>query len=171
LVKAGYRSITWVGPNLSTTQHYSTGERLAAVKTVVAAERMKLQQINVTASALHGLAGLDQRLTPENAFVAYDVQYAQSLAMAANEVGRIAGRDFGLVCCDDADQLRHWWSGLSRVGTDRFNVGKIAADMLLARLRAPEPTASRLVRGTWISGSTAPGPNGKSTSILKSGQN
>jgi len=160
LVAAGYRAITWIGPT-NTNSHYSVGERFGAVQAVAAAAGVELQRLDLKAVALHGMAGLDGRLTPESGFVAYDGYYAQSLAMAANQVGRIAGRDFGLVCCDDSDQLRDWWPELSRVGTDRFAVGKVAADMLLARLNAAVASASQRIRGTWIPGKTAPGP-GKS---------
>jgi LacI family transcriptional regulator len=157
LVQAGYPSITWLGPAI-TSSHYSVGERYAAARDVAAAAGMELRHIETRASALHGLPELHQILTSNVGFIAYDVYYAQSVAMAANQIGLIAGRDFGLTCCDDSDHLRDWWPELSRVGTDRFTVGKIAADMLLARLKVDEPTSSRLVRGTWVAGNTAPGP-------------
>jgi LacI family transcriptional regulator len=158
LVQAGYRSMTWVGPATINNAHYSVGGRFSGIQAVAAAAGIPLQKIETKASALHGMPELDRVLRPDSGFIAYDISYAQSLAMAANQVGLIAGRDFGLTCCDDSDQLRDSWPELSRVGTDRFAIGQTAADMLLARMEAPEAIASKLVRGTWIPGTTAPGP-------------
>lgn len=159
VAQAGYRE--WV--LLSTPDahaphaHFSLQARDQAVREVAAQVGARCREFVVDYYAPN-FAALWPQLSPEIAIIANSIYPAYALLYAANEAGKIIGRDFALASCDEGFEAGLIeWSNLAHVSFDRFALGLEAARLLLARLNDPlAPVASRQLRGNWVEGNTLP---------------
>jgi LacI family transcriptional regulator len=164
LVDAGYRKIAWAGlVDRPVSEHYSRADRLMGVRQVCDEAGIELTLLNVhSGKANDAPRDLENWLRPDVGIVAYGVYQARSLASLSNTMRRTPGWDFGLVSCDGSRDIDRFWPGLSRVAFDRFEVGQVAAQMMVQILERPdEPCPSRLISNEWIAGDTAWGPSSR----------
>jgi LacI family transcriptional regulator len=94
-------------------------------------------------------------LRPGQAVITTGHLLAEWCVHAAGRRGLCAGRDFALASCTEELECLQAWPWLSRVGFDRYSLGRQAADMMLALLGGQERVESVVVRGAWIEGETA----------------
>ena len=163
LAKAGYRELVWVGPSEEVTQHYSMLERERGVRETADELGLPVTWRRVGREPytqdLEDICA-ENRFAPHIAVIASGTRHANSLALTANMAGYCVGRDFGLACCDDSQQVHATFPALSRVSFDRYQMGVIAAEMILAAIQGDAPgMRSRQVRGHWLAGKTAPPRN------------
>ena len=159
----GYRHVYWVGmSSMNTDAHFSVLKRYEGVVSRLAEDGLKvsiqkLPRWNPDVD-VHDLLKV---FKPQNIFIAYNNEIATNLTQLAANLGFRVGKDFGLLCCEDSGYIQDNWPGLSRASFDRFELGRMAADMMLDLLPKPrnnEP--KRLVQPIhWIPGNTAYGPN------------
>lgn len=157
----GYRKLMWLGltdaPGL---RSYSHAERLKGIQDVVAERGLSLSRASVPGGEAPNLpSSMMPDLKPDTAVIAYGLYQARWLAHLASSMGLSPGFDFGLACCDGAQETRRMWPGLSRVGFDRFDLGYRAAQMMMQILEGDRDVApSYKIAGEWIPGNTAWGP-------------
>lgn len=155
-VEAGYPRVLMMTYIPELMLHFSSKERYAGVKSVVEAAGRRLEVITepgIGDSQAH--AAVARRMNPDTAIVCNSVYQAHALRSIAEAHGKIPGRDFGLVCCDDMHQLDRLWPNLARVAFDRFGMGLAAADMLRQALTHDiRECASTLLPSKLLAGST-----------------
>lgn len=158
VVEQGYKHVLWVGKRPdSQTEHPSTALRLSAVKQVCGQHDVGLSQIEPQEGVNRTLTipGLREQLNKQTAVIAYDPQTALAISKHAASRGLIAGRDYGLACCDEEQIIIRAWPALSRVSNDRFRLGYEAGSMMLRTLQDSSLSCqSIMVRDEWVQGST-----------------
>jgi DNA-binding LacI/PurR family transcriptional regulator len=80
------------------------------------------------------LQKIEKKLTKGVGCIAYNPDVLFWLKDGAARFERYAGRDFGVICCDETAMLREWYPDAARIGFDRYAFGKKAAEMLLKSL-------------------------------------
>jgi DNA-binding LacI/PurR family transcriptional regulator len=99
------------------------------------------------------------QLTPERAVIARSHAQSESLFTVAASAGKVAGRQYALVCCDDRSWYQRGVNQLSRSTSSRHEMERIAARMLLGRVEEPDSSSpSQVVRPTWHSMDDAASP-------------
>ncbi len=163
LLNLGYRRVFWTGrPSYHEFgDHYSLTKRHRSLKQTLASHGVDLQYIDAPKRSDNRLYFPDiyDVLKPDCALVAYNTLGAHAITSTANAMGKVVGHDFGLVCCDDTSEIFEAWPGLSRVSYDRFEMGYMAAQMMLDHLKHPSHKPdSCLIDSQWLAGNTAWGP-------------
>lgn len=161
-VAAGYRHLVYVGlPPMPRGDHYSAEQRWQGVREACgrATPEVKLDSIifDTGRPSDFDFARIKPALSPGCAIVAYAGEIAVRVHLHMAGLGLAAGVDYGLCSCEDAGSIGHTLPNLARVGFDRFTLGYMAADMLLADLEGadnPGPQASQLIPDRWIEGDT-----------------
>jgi LacI family transcriptional regulator len=154
LHRAGRRRILYLGPTASSASHYSCRERVSGARAAAAALALPFTHQECLVETLpEVLPGL-LRPDPELGIVTYNHDLAERLLALANVHGWRIGRDFGLASGDSIDALKQRWPELSRVRMYRFSMGRVAADMILNRIRG-ESCPSQLCSAAWEPGETA----------------
>jgi LacI family transcriptional regulator len=69
---------------------------------------------------------------------------------ALHERGRIVGSDIAIVSCDDVDLTRFYRPPISVVARDTYQMGRVAAEMLLDRATDREGTVGSVLLPTWF---------------------
>ncbi len=164
LAKLGYRHAIWLGAHPEcNSDHFSIPQRYYALEETCHERHISLRHVEPSQSPdlILTIPGLPSLLRTDTAIVAYNTQDALALSQHAASMGLVAGRDYGLVCCDEEQLFVKAWPGLSPVSNDRFGLGTRAADMMLRALEdSSASNPSQVVRGHWIAGDTAWGPEG-----------
>ncbi len=83
-----------------------------------------------------------------------DMVLVNCFRLKSAKLGKSAGTDYSLGCCNDSTMASQFLPDLGRVGFDRFLLGSTAVEMLMD---SDAPTASRKLRGEWIPGATMRG--------------
>jgi LacI family transcriptional regulator len=160
LADLGYSKVTYVSREPSRLAHHSHRTRELGA-------RQAAQNHGVQLDSIHWPEGdreleyraLRDSLNSEIGIVAGSLPIARRIFHGAQEVGKSAGYDYGMVCCDDSFDTYTTWKGLSRVIYNRYHLGGVAADMMLKLLDDPaNPPASHLKKEPWIAGYSAWGP-------------
>ena len=160
LVASGYRRLIWLGPDAHASAHYSAHEREIGVRKMAEAMDVPVTWCHVSDEPYQEMLSFckQQQLTPDTAIIASGTRHAMTLVSAANQAGGLVGRDFGLACCDDSQQVSVTFPNLSRVSFDRYEMGRVAASMLLGGIEGQtQDVSSQRLSGHWIPGTTAPG--------------
>lgn len=159
-VDLGYRRVVWVGYPENLATHFSSIERLGGLREALAPAG--IDPIIQTEPRLAQTEHLDQtiaQLRGDTCIVTNSLYQARKLRTIAEGLGKCAGHDFGLICCDDAKQLDRMWPGLTRVTFDRYAMGMTAAKMMLNLIEKPDGAVpSVLLEDRWQPGNTAWGP-------------
>jgi LacI family transcriptional regulator len=161
VLNLGYRRVIWTGGHPGIEGHYSIRDRYSGLKNELARHGVELDVMESLQRPDNRLIypQLAENLMPDCVLVAYNVHGAQAVMSGANSIGKAVGRDFGLVCCDETPEVFESWPGLSRASNDRFEMGCLAADMMLQKLRHPSnQPVSRKLTSHWIAGNSAWGP-------------
>jgi DNA-binding LacI/PurR family transcriptional regulator len=158
----GYTKLLVVEREREVTMHYSFAQRLRGVEEEAREQQVYLEHFYLPPGhKSHAeLSDLLTRLKPEVGLITLDAYGAQKIALAASSVGLQAGYSYGLACCDDVEHSTEaQWPGLCRVSFDRYSMGVQAAEMMLRALgHTVGDCKSRLLRGQWVIGNTAWGP-------------
>jgi DNA-binding LacI/PurR family transcriptional regulator len=136
--------------------HYSYEQRLAGIQNVAREFGVSLQFHEIPWGGADWTA-LWQRCHPRLGVLAIEAYLAYELQAALLETHLRPGRDFALVGVDDGFHSGGLeWKALSRVTFSRFNMGRVAAQMMIQLLDHPnEPQPSQVLHYHWQGGSTA----------------
>ncbi|MDF3130262.1 LacI family DNA-binding transcriptional regulator [Kiritimatiellaeota bacterium B1221] len=163
LLASGYKHILWLGyPDNPDHSHYSHTRRWIGAESVAKKAGLEVERLQLKPDAEHHAPWEDlwHLLSPETAVVTETVYHAQYFAHTLSERNLIAPRDFGLVCCDDSQEIQRLWPGLSRVSFDRYAMGQQAAEMLRESIENSEgSTPSRILRNESVPGKTLRDPS------------
>lgn len=161
-VEAGYRRLVWSDRLPEPTSHYSLGERYQGV--METAQQLDasveylpgaLSTLTAPADRWHQQALQAHLAQGRFALVAGNALDAIRCATLASELGARVGKDFGVVCCDDGSHMPNLWPTLCRVGFDRFQIGRQAANMWLDIFNATDHRQPSVVCDScWIDGNT-----------------
>ncbi|HEV7300642.1 MAG TPA: LacI family DNA-binding transcriptional regulator [Tepidisphaeraceae bacterium] len=163
IVNLGYRRATYIGVAPEANIHYSHSERFTGAMEVLRAADVEVTEVCVGPHHAAKLGAMvEPHLRKDTAIIASTVPLARRVQYVSIGMRLCPGWDYGLVCCDDANQIVEQWPTLSRASFERFAIGKMAAGMMLERLsKDPDSMsggASVLVPTRWRAGSTAWGP-------------
>lgn len=168
LIDLGYRNIVYVGEGNARVPklHYSGVDRFTGAQQACRRAGVNFDVLDTLTPMCVGLdrekhaADAAIRLFRRDvAALAYDVFWARWLSHFAASVHKCPAYDFGLAVADDNYDNSVSWPGLSRYSISRYEMGTQAADLLLQLLEHPDqPCVSRVLRGRWIPGNTAWGP-------------
>lgn len=155
-VKAGYGRIVMMTYRPEHRVHFSAAERFEGVSDAVAGAGKKLEIITEPGLGRHDeRRAVADQLQPDTVVICNSIYQAHALRSIAEEAGKIPGRDFGLVCCDDMHQLDRMWPELARVSYDRYGMGLEAARMMTSLLdHSPDQSKSLLLPSAWLGGET-----------------
>ncbi len=127
----GYRRITMMTYAPPHRVHFSALERYEGVRGAVTAAGLELHEaLEPGIGEAAARRELVRTLRPDAVIVCNSIYQAHAVRDIANEAGRVPGRDFGLISCDDMHQLDRMWPGLTRVTFDRYQMGVEAAALM-----------------------------------------
>lgn len=179
LIGNGYTELVGVGFPEPPASHYSIKDRLQGIRELADKfkrpfERKPLKfksSKRSTSNYLEFRQSLKPYLKPHVGLIAYNNLVAEAIAHAANELGFVPGRDFGLACCSGSHGTSVSWPMLARMEIDHLKLGQAAGQMMQQMLDHPQsPPESQLLQGEWISGTTAAGPQAMEEEDSKSKQ-
>ncbi len=162
-IALGYRNLVWLGFAPHGKTHYSHLGRVDGVMAAVS------KHDDVALTHTSGYLKADEWLElfaqvqrdPKAVLVCETAYIAKSLLPRMAAAGVRIGHDIGVICCDDSHEIWRHWRGLSRVSFDRFELGKRAAEMMLALINQPDkPQPSVKLPVEWQIGHSAWGPRG-----------
>jgi LacI family transcriptional regulator len=160
LLDMGYRRLICVhGSKLGT--HFSQEMRLEAIHQEAAHAGVEVQNFVPSFILKQPDQGWKEvyefvdTLTSDVGVIAENIYSAEMLSKACAARGKRPGQDFALVCCDAHMGGGLEWPQLSHVSFKRYDMGLMAAQMMLEVLRqSDKPCPSQLVRGEWMAGDT-----------------
>ncbi|MEM1164869.1 MAG: LacI family DNA-binding transcriptional regulator [Planctomycetota bacterium] len=160
--RLGYTRARWVTfpYRRDLVTHFSLVDRYAGA--VAAASRLGIDLERIELEGPNDPQVLEPGVVfdPESVVIPCTVNVARCLSQSAAGLGLTAPYDFSMVCPDSADELSRFWPGLSRATFSRFDMGVVAARMMLEEIDSvgeQEPPSIKL-RGHWHPGCTAWGP-------------
>lgn len=155
LVRAGWPEIVFVyGP--AENQHYAHADRLNGLRAVAEESGVVVHELLCPESGTNWHQ-LDERLAgyfDRAAFVFSDAYRVRAMQTVLLSRGLMPGRDVSVVCCDDIRDFQLAWPELSRAGFDRIELGSLASDMLIERIRSGQPQVSQTLDFEWCPGQT-----------------
>jgi LacI family transcriptional regulator len=182
LLDLGHRAVAFVAPVGAgwPDAHFSVRDRQSGYEQAMAARRLAprvLQEVRVPdpqaervgaavgttsadlSAAAAAVAASRATDAPVTGVVTYDIGQAIRLIANLREAGLACPADVSVVAADDLRYLRRMWPDLSGVTCDRYQMGRGAAEMMLAKIGAGnEPQPSRVFRGALITGGTTAAP-------------
>ena len=159
LINKGYRELLWCGGlELENIEpHFSIEQRYAGVKQAAEEAGIPLKNLSINWSLWRRelkkwseifemeLLKIKQELTNGIGCIAYNADVLFWLKDGATRFERYAGRDFGVICCDETAMLREWYPDVARIGFDRYKFGQKAAEMLIKSLEKKESKPKSLL--------------------------
>lgn len=161
-IDAGYTRIVYYGEKIDAMPvHFSNAERERGCRDACEHAGLRLHVIRTLWSWTEDtLPLIEPYLSPDTAFVLYDYHRVRLVERSAMMKRLIAGQDFGMVNCDIIPEGKRSWPELSGIEFDRMDLGRTAAEMLVAAL-ADQPDPKALVSVTLpcelVTGTTLPG--------------
>ena len=148
LIDKGYRELLWCnGLELENAEpHFSIEQRSNGVKKAADEAGIKLKNLSINWSLWRRdlenwdeifeteLQNIKKQLTKGIGCITYNPDVLFWLREGAARFDRRAGRDFGVICCDETAMLREWYPDAARVAFDRYEFGQKAAKTLLKSL-------------------------------------
>lgn len=155
----GYKKAVYFDMNIGRMQdkeyHYSYDDRLNGFKDGFG-ENVEVLQI-LPAVVTSWLNSNHDKVTNDTVFVAAHNLRLFKLVSALSQFNLAVGRDVGLVSLDDESGFEDSFPELSRISFPRIEIGRIAAEMLIAKIEGNEEMQkSVIVKGQWLAGSTTP---------------
>ena len=161
LAALGYRRVAYLDRDAAQGGHFSFADRWAGASARAAAEGVSLRRVR---TPLRKDVPLSPDLFdaaapaggPPVAVLVADTFLARRALAELSMRGLAAGRDYAMACCDDSDELGETLPMLARVRFDRYEMGRLAGRMVLAKLADPAsgvPSASMGV--SWVPGAPA----------------
>jgi LacI family transcriptional regulator len=150
LLDAGHKELIWLEPSKDDAGHYSFKERYKGVQKA-------LVEYGAHSSRLIGPAVSDLKnvFKKGSAFIASNYPIVEDLGYVAMQSKLVVGEDVSIVCCDDMNMRSVGaWKSLSRCEFDRFEMGRVAAKMLLGKIDSGKADKSLKVIPKLIVGNT-----------------
>lgn len=157
LVKAGRKKFYYIGNTSSKNPnvHYSVIERFEGIENAAEDAGVKVEKLEFDSQTFDQAFEELLPLGPEVGIAVYNQHMAERILTLANRHGLQVGKDFGLTSCDSLHRFESSWPELSRVKLYRFNLGLMAAEMILNLIEKGEETPSRRYPAKWHAGGTA----------------
>ncbi len=152
MIDSGYRRIIYLGPERSSSMHFSVLERHEGVLETASGRSVDFDSMEISDDK--DIELLKKEIKADTGFICYDTLLARKLHMMMSESGLLPPRDYGLVCCDDTHETGLVFPSLSRIGNDRYETGRLAARMLVDSIQDVKPMTSRLIDVSFIKGNT-----------------
>lgn len=154
LLRVGHRRLVWAGVAATASDHYSREERFRGAREVALAAGAEFTCVDVDEHLQ-----LSELGTGDIGVVAGSHPVAELVCLAAMRERRVLGEDFSLASCDDPHYTSWTWRRLSRVEFSRFDMGRLAASMLLDALSGSEQGIRPSLRFDcrWVDGETVKG--------------
>ncbi|MDA3800094.1 MAG: LacI family DNA-binding transcriptional regulator [Kiritimatiellae bacterium] len=142
LLDAGHRELIWIEPVAHDAGHYSFKERFDGVNKAIAEFDGNVKKLIDPSDA-----EMRKVLKKGSAFIASNYPIIENLSYTAMQSKLAVGSDISFVCCDDMNiRSVGAWRNLSRCSFDRFEMGRIAAQMLIKKITTgSEPTSKKVV--------------------------
>lgn len=159
---AGYRRVVFLTEESNAggvSDHYSHADRRAGLAEACAQHGVALEVVQHSwfwSESFH--KGFAPKLRRDVAVITTDQFRARMVQQTAALKRLMIGDDFGLACCDNSGDILANWPSLSGVRFDRIELGKRAAEMMLALLEGGEEPKSLLLPSAWHGGETLGGP-------------
>ncbi len=161
LYDLGHRRIAMLGgsPNVSTgiNRHRAFRRTMMALG-LSDADMSVYEGYGTRETGFRGIQALLDHPNPPTAAVCFNDLTAFGALMGMRHKGLEAGRDLSIVGCDDISEAEQWFPGLTTIRNHEDQIGRNAAEMLLARIAQPQrPRERRLIPVDLIvRGTTAP---------------
>lgn len=163
LIDAGHsRIIHFVRPemqafaNMQDMSHYSGAARIRGMEAEAAAAGVEVIPLQVP--DLNDLDPQELEKPLLNGAGLFITRLSEARRVAALGSGPLKARwgiDYSISSADDAADVNWWWPELTRVQFDRIAMGRIAAEMMVAKLNGNVDTSrSRCIRGEYLPGAT-----------------
>jgi DNA-binding LacI/PurR family transcriptional regulator len=170
LINKGYRELLWCGglEMENTEPHFSIEQRYAGTKQAADEAGIKMKKLSINWSLWRRdlknwdnvfadeLQKIKKQLTKGIGCIAYNPDVLFWLKDGAARFDRHAGRDFGVICCDETAMLREWYPDAARIAFDRYEFGQKAAEILLKSLenKTTKPKSLLIKPKTLVEGKT-----------------
>ena len=95
-----------------------------------------------------GLQGIQAVLAlrdPPTGAICFNDLAAFGAMLGLRHLGREAGRDFSIVGCDDVQEAAQWYPALTTIHNRQDEMGRLAAEMLAARIADPDAPVKRVM--------------------------
>ena len=161
LVGLGHRRIAMLGGTaaISTGRYRHRGYRNALARHGMSFDPALLYDgYGTRETGLRGVQELLALAEPPTAALCFNDLTAFGAMLGLRHRGREAGRDFSIVGCDDVSEAAQWYPALTTVHNRQDEMGRLAAELLIARIEQPDGPVQRvaLEPRLVVRGSTAP---------------
>lgn len=150
--KRGYKRVCWISLE---TRHYSHDERLRGLGDGLGGDLLSTLKCYRIADEQQEIDHMLMHVDDSCAVVTYDIVLAMQLQNWMLRRKCIPGVHVGLTCADDSYYAKHVGFDCSRVSYDRFEMGIMAAAMILDQEQDNgSKSRSQTIHGEWLEGST-----------------
>lgn len=140
LVAIGHRRIAMIGgtDGISTGRARRDGYRRGLARHGLACDpRLIHDSYGTREAGLTGIRAVLAQDDPPTAALCFNDLAAFGVMLGLRHLGREAGRDFSVVGCDDVQEAAQWYPGLTTIHNRQDEMGRGAAEMLMARIEDP----------------------------------
>lgn len=157
LIQAGYRRLVFLAGRRGDNEefvHYSVVDRLKGVTDTASAAGLPVETIAMPRHTARMPEELVSSLSKAGTgIIAYGATFAVRAGHHLAGRGLVAGKDVGLASCEITMETIMALPELSHVEFDRFSMGRMAAELMLAKL-GDKPTKSVCHQDAWNPGNT-----------------
>jgi DNA-binding LacI/PurR family transcriptional regulator len=163
LMTLGHREILFIAPPTQFRKdwHFSAFDRQLGYEQALAADAFKRHVINegdLHRTDLDAAVKLimESRKTSNaiTGVVAHGIGSAIKLRYDLQAAGVNCPHDISIITADDLHILRRTWPELAGISCDRYQMGRSAAEMMLAKISSGHPQPSQVFHGKLIEGDT-----------------
>lgn len=135
--------------------HFSFRERIRGIQKAAEGLPIDVLQYSIANPAPSFRTAL-KSVHKNDLVIALDTYAVLQLSPYLAEMGLAPGKDFRMACVDDSHLLDETWPMLTRASFNRYDIGTLAAEMLLRLLdKGEEAVPSRKIKPQVIEGETA----------------
>ena len=150
LLDAENHKLIWIETVASDAGHYSFKERFDGVNKAIAEFGGDVKRLIDPSES-----EMKKVLKKGSAFIASNYPIIENLSYFAMQSKLAVGTDISFVCCDDMNMRSVGaWQNLSRCSFDRFEMGRIAAQMLIEKIATGSESKSKKITPTLIIGNS-----------------
>jgi DNA-binding LacI/PurR family transcriptional regulator len=156
LCEAGYRRFVYVDRPATSNPHYSQQLRRQGAMRVLESQRVDVQMWELNFwNDLSKVAAQLEQLEKQTSLIVNDAYACRTILDAALLTNLRPGRDFTIACCDEnfnGTGFELTQKIIPHVGFNRFEAGKIAAQMMRRILQDGKPQPSVVLPVEWHAG-------------------
>jgi LacI family transcriptional regulator len=148
LVELGHRRIAMIGgtDGISTGRARREGYRRGLAKHGIAGDpRLIHDSYGTREAGLTGIRAVLAQEDPPTAAMCFNDLAAFGVMLGLRHLGREAGRDFSVIGCDDVQEAAQWYPALTTIHNRQNEMGRDAAEMLIARIEDPTLPVRRVM--------------------------